>query len=56
MDELYEPLYVGEAGVTYPTNERGAYPSADDKNAFLDLDIHSYKRYPITKFEKTQTW
>ena len=29
------PLYVGEAGVTYPRSERGAYPSAGNKNAFF---------------------
>ena len=48
------PLYVGEAGVTYPTNERGAYSSAGDKNAFFRFRYpHSYKRdIQITKFER----
>ena len=48
------PLYVGEAGVTYPRSERGAYPSAGDKNAFFRFRYpHSYKRdIQITKFER----
>ena len=48
------PLYVGEAGVTYPRSERGAYPSAGNKNAFFRFRYpHSYKRdIQITKFER----
>ena len=48
------PLYVGEAGVTYPRSERGAYPSASNKNAFFRFRYpHSYKRdIQITKFER----
>ena len=48
------PLYVGEAGVTYPRSERGAYPSAGDKNAFFRFRYpYSYKRdIQITKFER----
>ena len=48
------PLYVGEAGVTYPRSERGAYPSAGDKIAFFRFRYpHSYKRdIQITKFER----
>ena len=36
------PLYVGEAGVTYPRSERGAYPSAGDKNAFFRFSGRDY--------------
>ena len=48
------PLYVCEAGVTYPRSERGAYPSASNKNAFFRFRYpHSYKRdIQITKFER----